>query len=207
MKKENRSLFCLNWAAVGRQMELNGFQSSIENYQFFSFDLVPCNYIHSYLGYQNDSIAEGCISDRKAQEEYLGDVDVTILISQQNFIQDEYGEKAIRDEAIFISEQMSKGSNHFMNLKVMKNLVEDESSYLQFGQYEEHTFYTVQVEKPQRSAWNTFPTAENPGSKFKYIGVDFWLSPNMKIWTRETYSILDFLGDMGGLYDALYLIL
>ena len=42
---------------------------------------------------------------------------------------------------------------------------------------------------------------------FKYVGVDVYLSPDLKIWTRETYSILDYLGDLGGLYDALYLIL
>ena len=89
----------------------------------------------------------------------------------------------------------------------MKNILEDESSLLQFGQYTEETFYTFSIGMPQPSAWNTFPTPENPGAKFKYVGIDIWLSPNLKLWTRETYAILDYLGDLGGLYDALYILL
>ena len=32
------------------------------------------------------------------------------------------------------------------------------------------------------------------------------MSPDLKLWTRETYSMLDFIGDLGGLYDALCVI-
>ena len=125
-------------------------------------------------------------------------------MAQQSFIQDKYGQEAILEEAKFYSEQFSKDSNHFMNVEIKKNILEDESSYLQFGQYEERTFYTLQVSKPQQSAWNTFPTPANPKTMFKYVGVDVFLSPDYKLWTRETYSFLDFLGDLGGMYDALY---
>ena len=32
------------------------------------------------------------------------------------------------------------------------------------------------------------------------------LSPDVIVWNRQTYSTLDFLGDLGGLFDALKLI-
>lgn len=32
------------------------------------------------------------------------------------------------------------------------------------------------------------------------------MSPHLLLWERQTYSILDWLGDLGGLYDALFLI-
>ena len=86
MKSEDRWLYCLDWDIVGGQIEIYGFSTSVEDYQMFTFDLVPCNYIHSFLGYQNDSIVEGCIPDRKAQETYLGDLRVRILIPNQNFV-------------------------------------------------------------------------------------------------------------------------
>ena len=66
MKTENRSLFCLDWDKMGDEIELIGFSSSVEDYQMFTFDLVPCNYVHNYMGYEGDSIAEGCIADREA---------------------------------------------------------------------------------------------------------------------------------------------
>ena len=80
--------------------------------------------------------------------------------------------------------QVSKDSNHFLEIVIKKNVIEDESSYLQFGQTEEETFYTISLTLSQLSSWNTFPTPEKPGSKFKYVGVDFALSPDLKMWTR-----------------------
>ena len=60
--------------------------------------------------------------------------------------------------------------------------------------------------QPQLSSWNTYPTPEDPSARYKYAGVDILLDPDLKLWTRQSYSSLDFLGDLGGLYDALRLI-
>ena len=40
----------------------------------------------------------------------------------------------------------------------------------------------------------------------KYAGINIYLDPKKKIYSRQTYSLLDFLGDLGGLFDALRLI-
>ena len=101
MQSDQRSLYCFDWDKLGDEIELNGFATSVEDYQMLSFDLVPCNYVHSYLGYEHDSIADGCIADREAQVEYLDNMKVRILMSQQNFLQDQYDDENIRNEVKF----------------------------------------------------------------------------------------------------------
>lgn len=64
MASDQRSLYCLDWDELGDEIEVQGFAHTVDNYRIMSFDIVPCNYIHSYLGYEGDSIAEGCIADK-----------------------------------------------------------------------------------------------------------------------------------------------
>ena len=40
----------------------------------------------------------------------------------------------------------------------------------------------------------------------KYADFEIYLGVSKIIWSRQTYSLLDFLGDLGGLFDALKLI-
>lgn len=39
--------------------------------------------------------------------------------------------------------------------------------------------------------------------KYKYTSIAFLLSPDVTLIERETYSLLEWLGDIGGLFDAL----
>ena len=34
--------------------------------------MLPCNYIYTFQGYDDDSVSPECIADQKAQQEYLG---------------------------------------------------------------------------------------------------------------------------------------
>lgn len=63
-------------------------------------------------------------------------------------------------------------------------------------------------EKPELnpSAWNNYPSKENPNSKYKFTSLEIGINPDLKQINRKTYSILDFLGDCGGLFDALLVI-
>ena len=59
---------------------------------------------------------------------------------------------------------------------------------------------------PQPSAWNKFPTKEEPSRRYKFTSLEVNLSLDKLVVNRETYSLLDWLGDLGGLFDALRLI-
>ena len=67
-------------------------------------------------------------------------------------------------------------------------------------------YYEYEHSLPQPSSWNKYPTQEEPSRKYKFTSLEVSMSPNKQVYNRQTYSLLDWLGDLGGLYDALILI-
>lgn len=58
----------------------------------------------------------------------------------------------------------------------------------------------------QPSAWNEFPTEDRPFNLYKYTGAEINFSQDTKFINRDTYGLLNILGDLGGVLDALYLL-
>lgn len=56
---------------------------------------------------------------------------------------------------------------------------------------------------PLPSSWIYYPTVESPSTRFKFASIEINFNLDQIMWTRQTYSLLDWLGDLGGLYDAL----
>jgi hypothetical protein len=50
------------------------------------------------------------------------------------------------------------------------------------------------------SAWTAYPT------RYKFIGVEILLNFDLNAYSRNTYSLLQWFGDLGGLEQALKLI-
>ena len=84
-------------------------------------------------------------------------------------------------------------------------MLEDEIQLLQYGQYETKEFWDFKMSEAEPSSWISHPT-DDPKGKFKYIGAFFNLSLDQMNWSRSTYSILDWLADIGGLNDMLCLM-
>ena len=55
------------------------------------------------------------------------------------------------------------------------------------------------------SMWRIWPTKEDP-KIYKFNGFWFELHQKKRIIERQTYSMLEWLGDVGGLFDGLILI-
>lgn len=83
------------------------------------------------------------------------------------------------------------------------NALEDEASYMQYGQYSSHEFFSFKMDETQLSAWINYPTPREPLNKYKFASIEFNMSMNQMNWTRSTYSLLDWLGDLGGLLQIL----
>ena len=47
--------------------------------------MLPCNYVHTEFGDVGDSIAEECIADRDKQMEYLGNMRIIMLATEEVF--------------------------------------------------------------------------------------------------------------------------
>ena len=82
--------------------------------------------------------------------------------------------------------------------QIKKGVLQDESGYLQLGFEEEYDFYQYELPPPKPSSWNVYPTKEEPLGIFKYGSIEINLRQDIIIWTRQTYSLLDCLGDLGG---------
>ena len=67
-----------------------------------------------------------------------------------------------------------------------------------YGNSIDRNFYTYLNKDPEPSAWNKFPTVENPLNRYKFTSIEVNHSANMQTIGRQTYSLLDWLGDMGG---------
>ena len=74
------------------------------------------------------------------------------------------------------------------------------------GLTEDSEFFDYIVLPAKPSSWNQIITEENPNNKYKFTSIEINPSPNHKIIARETYHGLDFLGDLGGLFDALKIL-
>ena len=56
------------------------------------------------------------------------------------------------------------------------------------------------------SSFNQWPTEEQPDYKYKFSSLVVWLDQEVTQIERSTYNVLEWLGDIGGLYDAMKLV-
>ena len=62
------------------------------------------------------------------------------------------------------------------------------------------------MDAPLISAWATHPSV-NPAGRYKFTSANLYLDPRVLAFNRQTYDFLGWLGDIGGLIDAIYIIL
>ena len=83
--------------------------------------------------------------------------------------------------------------------------LEDESSFLQYGQFEEESFFQM-VAAEVRPSKEREDLLINPNGLYRFGSVTIVPHPSTTILSRQTYSLLEWLGDVGGLNDSLYII-
>ena len=74
---------------------------------------------------------------------------------------------------------------------------------MQYGQEDEYEFYNYELPPPKPSGWIDYPTPENPDGFYKFASIEINMSQDLISWHRQTYSSLDWIGDLGGLFDGL----
>ena len=78
-------------------------------------------------------------------------------------------------------------------------MIEDEIALLKVGGQEVTNYNSIEFVKPQTSAWLEHPF------RYKFTGFELTLSFDQNVTFRETYGFLEWLGDIGGLLDALFI--
>ena len=77
---------------------------------------------------------------------------------------------------------------------------------MQYGDYEEEDYYRLNFKTPLPSWMDFWPTDEHPDNMYKFASVWIELSQDEFMTERDTYSLLEWLGDVGGLFDMLRLM-
>ena len=107
-----------------------------------------------------------------------------------------------------MNQQIDQKTPIYVGYEITTQVLRDESSLLQLSG-DEKTFYTSASGSnfiTGVTSWNVFPTEKNPMARYKFASVQFTFNQNMNEINRKTYSLLDWLGDCGGLTDALRFI-
>ena len=77
---------------------------------------------------------------------------------------------------------------------------------MQYGQYEFQELLQLNDNLPQASAWNEHPSKKATGL-YKFSSLEVNLDTKLLSFNRSTYDMLTWIGDIGGLTDALLLML
>lgn len=167
---ENRGFFCVD--SLDNKVEVYGGLHS-KDYQRVDIVLVPCNYLHA--GFLEDFIPEECIADYDAQLAHLGPINFLLYVNNSSFNPQGFNREAIHRTSILINVQGNASIPSFINYNIMTGRVNDDISMIQLGDVHEHFFYTYEASEltPQYSSWITYPTAENPSNRFKFISLEF----------------------------------
>ena len=87
---------------------------------------------------------------------------------------------------------------------VNKNLVSDSTSLLQLGYNDDTEFESISIGAKHANSFNVWPTKENRAN-YRFNTIWLELSQDLTTIERQTYSLLEWLGDVGGLFDGLVL--
>jgi len=105
----------------------------------------------------------------------------------------------IIQESILKNIQIGPTPN-FIHTEIQENELEDDTKWLANGFVSYKTFSTFNIGQLQPSAYNRYP------HEYKITGMEIQFSYDKINHNRETYTFLEFLGDLGGLVDALLTI-
>lgn len=76
---------------------------------------------------------------------------------------------------------------------------------MQYGQSRIYDFFELKSKSPHTSTWDDDLT-KKPSGRYKFGSIEVDLNQDLHVINRQTYSLLDWLGDIGGLTDALLII-
>ena len=68
--------------------------------------------------------------------------------------------------------------------QIRRNKLEDETSYLQWGQTEEHEFLDVEFESTLPSMYNVWPTPEKPDGRYKFSSIALYFGQDLLVTER-----------------------
>lgn len=97
----------------------------------------------------------------------------------------------------------STSGSFFSQAYLKKQELTDEVDFVQLGQQALIEFTSTEFGSTEPSAFSIWPTKEDP-TVYKYNAFYLELRPELTTIERQTYSLLAWIGDVGGLLDGLW---
>ncbi|TNV83870.1 hypothetical protein FGO68_gene6300 [Halteria grandinella] len=159
-----------------------------QDFKYLEFRLYKCN---SYA-------ANNKCQNQTTIDKYFENLDISFAFINSYFDFTDYGKpvKQFIDDSLFF--QLESKRQKRANLMVMKAETELEDQLFQIGQQEESSFTMV----------NNIRTYDDTVDDSEGLLITVFLRYDNKYFSynRQVYSILEYLGDIGGLQQMLYLI-
>ena len=199
---ESQQLYCIDWEEAN--IELFGAEST-QNYAFLEISAVPCNLKLTlpYLGGTEDRISEDCVWDLEAQQDYIRPPNLIAYYNQERLNVENYDEESIERYSTLSNFQFDEKKPTFVPAYFYRNQASDQTNWLRSDKTIDRPYNQLQWESSLASAHTKYPTREKPDGKYKFVSFDLYVSFDSSVTERETYGLLEWLGDIGGLTDAL----
>lgn len=150
-----RGLYCIDWTD---DLYIMGEKKNPQ-YQRIELLFVPCNYIHQYYGYTEDSVSDECIRDIKKQQEYLTSLKFLIYFNDEEFDQQEFNDESIKRTSKLKYYQFKENTPTWFDYYVQTRMISDETQLVQFGNSVDREYNSfVDNITPLVSSWSNFPT-------------------------------------------------
>lgn len=195
---------CVDWDSLN--IDLHGTETDADH-THIDLMFLPCNHRLTKLGALDDRIDDECVPILEEQIKYLGELDLILYYNQEFFAQTEFGDASIERVSVLENFQLDQFRPNWLQSVVSRNLLADETAYIQYGESVDGYYSNYQVDRgPRPSSWSNFPTPEKPFNKYKFNSVKIYFNQDQLMINRQTYSLLEWLGDIGGLFDGLRII-
>ena len=204
--KKDGALFCLD-ANLLKTQAIRG-NHEVGDFRFVDVMAMPCHTRETVIGGTVDNIRDDCVRDQEAFYAYLDNMSTVIwynysVLKHNKFEIDErvqHFSGITKYKTKLRENTWRKASLHYSNLV-------DETDFFQWGQYDEVEFQRLDIEginKP--SSYNKWPSYDQPDNRYKISSVVIVMDQDISQIERATYSGLDWLGDVGGLFDGMRII-
>ena len=103
-----------------------------------------------------------------------------LYVNDEEFNLEGFNDESISKQSKLLNNQFTETTPVWYNFQPQIQMVSDETQFVQFGFEVEREYLTYKEQlTPIYSAWNSFPTKDNPYALYKYASLEVNLSKDM----------------------------
>lgn len=168
---------------------------------------MPCHMKESLVGGTQDNIRNDCEKNSTAVYEYLSNMSTVFWYNYGSFKQKEFGnDDRVSKKSNLEKYKTTENVATWRGASIHISQLQDETDFFQWGQFDEVEFQDFKIAELRPSSFKNWPTDDEPDNKYKFSSLVMYLDQDVTSFERKTYSSLEWLGDIGGLFDAMRII-